>query len=76
MDYQILKFPYTQWSEQQYQRAAALIGISSSSTRRVFLPQRYEHYNFNTRTKEKYVQFLGFSSWEALNDALVANNNG
>lgn len=66
IDYQMLLSDCGDWTEKHYQLASELIGVSPSSLRRIFLPQNYEHTIFNKRTKQRFCSFLGYTTWDYL----------
>ncbi len=69
-DYQILQTTCEHWTDTHFERAAELSGVSNSTLKRIFKPQNYAHYSFNVRTQKLFCDFLAYTTWEDLVEAI------
>jgi hypothetical protein len=65
-EYKDLQIPCREWTDRHFRLADMLTGISSTTLKRLYLPDNYPHESFNKRTREKFYTLLSYNSWESL----------
>ncbi len=65
--YKRLETPRSQWRNKDYQNLASLIGISTSSLKRLFDQPGYEgQIKFTKRNLDTLADFLDYQDWDEL----------
>ena len=59
--------PIERWNGRDYVRLAEVVGLSTSTVKRLFACKGFEdHLHFSSSNQQKIIDFLGYLSWDEL----------